>query len=297
MSTADPNIAAEQYRALQRRGRATGRPTDELLHLYALEGFLARLATSTVRDQFVLKGGMLLAALNARRPTRDVDLQVQRLDNDVATVQQLVADIASIDLPDGLVYETRHVNGELIRDEDAYTGVRVSLGASLATGRMKLKVDVSVGDPIHPEPADVDVARLLEDDNPIRLRGYPLSMVYAEKLVTAVHLGSVNTRWRDYGDLYLLSREHDQNAGELRAALDAVATYRQVPLQPLSGLLEGYAALAQPKWQAWRRKQALDDRLPADFAEVLGVVCAFADPVLHEPQVTATWHAHDLAWH
>lgn len=295
MTADDPDIAAQRYLALQRRGRTTGRPTDELLHLYALEGLLARLAISPRRDRLILKGGMLLAAFDTRRPTRDVDLQARQLDNDVDAVRQTIVAIAAIEIADGLAYDTGSATAQLIRDEDAYSGVRVAFDARLATGRMKLKVDVSVGDPIWPVPADVSVDRLLDDD-PIRLRGYPLHMVYAEKLVTALARGTVNTRWRDFADLYMLTRRHDQRASELRAALEAVAAHRQVPLQPLAVPLAGYADLAQSRWDAWRRKQQLDDRLPASFAEVLDAVLAFADPVLHEPDPRATWRAETLSW-
>ena len=292
---ADPDIAARRYHALQRRGRATGRPTDELLHLYALEGLLARLAISPHRDRLVLKGGMLLAAFDTRRPTRDVDLQAQQLHNDVDAVRETIVAIAAIEVADGLAYDTDSATAQSIRDENAYSGVRVILDASLATGRMKLKVDVSVGDPIWPEPADVAVDRLL-DDAPIHLLGYPLPMVYAEKLVTALSRGTVNTRWRDFADLYLLTRRHDQDAGQLRAALEAVAAHRQVALQPLTDTLAGYAELAQGRWAAWRRKQQLDDRLPAHFGDVLAYVLAFADPVLDDPVLDATWRAETLHW-
>lgn len=295
MTAQDHDIAAQRYLALQRRGRTTGRPTDELLHLYASEGLLARLAISPQRDQLVLKGGMLLAAFDTRRPTRDVDLPAQQLDNDVDAVKQTVMAIAVIEIADGLAYDTGSATAQLIRDEDAYSGVRVTLDAGLATGRMKLKVDVSVGDPIWPEPIDVAVDRLLDDD-PVRLRGYPLHMVHAEKLVTALSRGTVNTRWRDFADLYMLTRRHDQRASELRSAIEAVAAYRQVALQPLAVPLAGYADIAQSRWDAWRRKQQLDDRLPAHFAEVLGAVMAFADPVLHDPDFQATWRAETISW-
>ena len=74
--------AGQCYLALQREGRRTGRPTDELIQLYALEGFLDRLTKSQYAENFVLKGGVLLAALDARRPTRDIDFAARRLAND-----------------------------------------------------------------------------------------------------------------------------------------------------------------------------------------------------------------------
>jgi len=296
VSRPDAELGHRTYRALQRQARGSGRPTAELLQLYALEGFLARLARSAHRDQLVLKGGMLLAVLDARRPTRDIDLQAQRLRNDIATVRDAVDAVAAIELDDGLVYDTETTTAQAIREDDVYAGVRVSLDAGLATARLRLKVDVNVGDPIWPHPEDVELTPLLNDE-PIRVRGYPLHMMYAEKIVTALQRGTANTRWRDFADLYVLTSTHDHDAATLRGAIEAVATYRHASLQPLAAPLKGYAELAQDRWDAWRRKHQLDDRLPESFAELLDGVTAFADPVLEDPTFEATWHARERTWH
>lgn len=82
----DPKPGEVAYRALQREARTTRRTTQELLELYALEGVLARLSRSPLRDQFVLKGGVLLAAFGNRRPTKDVDLAALGVSNDVDSI-------------------------------------------------------------------------------------------------------------------------------------------------------------------------------------------------------------------
>ena len=96
------DTARNRYRDLQRLARTEGRPSDELMTLYALEGFLARLVTTTYRDTFVLKGGMLLAAHDTRRPTRDIDVQALNFDNDVGHVLQVVREVLAGNLDDGL---------------------------------------------------------------------------------------------------------------------------------------------------------------------------------------------------
>lgn len=139
------------YLDLQNMARRGRRPTDELHVLYALEGFLARLSVSAHAEKLVLKGGVLLAAFDARRPTRDVDLQAQALPNDTATLLELVRQIAATPLPDnddGLLFDTEHASAEVIRDEDEYSGVRVSLNARLSQAKVAFHVDVNVGDPI-----------------------------------------------------------------------------------------------------------------------------------------------------
>jgi predicted nucleotidyltransferase component of viral defense system len=269
--------------ALQRRAKDEGRITAEYLRLYALEGFLLRLANSQHANKFVLKGGVLLAAYELRRPTADVDFAGVQVSNEVESVRQLVAEIASTVLPtqldDGLTFDLGDVRAETIRADDEYSGVRVRLIARLATATEPFRVDVNVGDPISPAPTEISLPRLLEQ-TPIRLRGYPLEMVLAEKIVTALQRGPANTRWRDFGDVYQLTGHHIFHAKELRQALRAVASYRHVDLSGLDDALDGYAEIGQPRWAAWRRKLQLTDSLPANFGDALDALQTFAEPIL-----------------
>jgi Nucleotidyl transferase AbiEii toxin, Type IV TA system len=248
------------------------------LQLYVLESFLARLADSRFADQLILKGGVLLAAFGERRPTRDIDLQAHTLDNDVETVRVVICEVAARRLNDGVSFGVDDAAAAVIRDEDAYSGVRVTMKAELATARPHFHVDVNVGDPITPAPQELHLPRLLGGE--VVVWGYPLAMVYAEKVVAAVARGTVNTRWRDFADIYLLSRRHGQAGADLANSLRQVAHHRQVALVPLARTLEGYGEIGQVRWAAWRRKQQLEDRLPDQFAEVVSAVVRFADPVI-----------------
>jgi hypothetical protein len=195
------------YLDLQNKARREGRPTDELLQLYALEGFLARLAASDRRTQFVLKGGVLLAALGTRRPTRGIDLQAQQLSSDADAMLAVVREVAAIDLDDGLSFDTASARAEAIRDDTEYAGASVSMSVTLSQAQMTLHVDINVGDPVWPSPTEVHMPRLLGGE-PIDLRGYPLHMVHAEKIITAVQRGVANTRWRDFADVWTLPGIH-----------------------------------------------------------------------------------------
>lgn len=206
----------------------------------------------------------------------------------------LVREIAAIGLDDGLVFHTETADADTIRHEDEYTGVRVSLTATLATAKLALHVDINIGDPIWPAPRTVDLPRLL--GGTISLPGYPLSMVYAEKITTAVQRGTINTRWRDFADLYLLTSRHAVDGNELQRALAEVAAYRAAELAPLVDVLDGYAELAQARWAAWRRRQLLEDRLPASFGDVLDAVISFSDPALTGTATGRRWDPTTLAW-
>jgi len=175
----------------------------------------------------VLKGGVLLAAYDLRRPTADVDFAAVQMSSDVETVRRLVGEVAAAvlpgDLEDGLAFDPGEIRAETIREDDEYSGVRVRLVARLATAREPFHVDVNVGDPIWPAPAEISLPRLLGQE-PIRVRGYPMEMVLAEKIVTALHRGQASTRWRDFGDIY-----QTRHAGILPSGYGAVRADRRPP--------------------------------------------------------------------
>ena len=155
--------AGRAYLDLRAKARIDGRLTDELIQLYMLEGFLARLATSDHTQQLVLKGGALLAAFGTRRPTRDIDFAARSLSNDGHHILEVVRAIATRAPAedDGLVFDPNSAIADVIRDDEEYSGVRVSINVELATARSRFHVDVNVGDPIWPAPELVEVPRLL----------------------------------------------------------------------------------------------------------------------------------------
>jgi Nucleotidyl transferase AbiEii toxin, Type IV TA system len=140
--------AGRAYLDLRNKARHDRRPVDELLQLYVLESFLARMSLTQATDRFVLKGGLLLAVFGERRPTRDIDLQAQAIGSDPSTVRAAISDIAATSLDDGVIFDAQTATARVIREEDQYPAVRVSMTASLATARPSLHIDVSV-DSLH----------------------------------------------------------------------------------------------------------------------------------------------------
>lgn len=288
--------AGDATLAIRKLARQTGADVQELQTLYALEALLARIAASEHRDDFVLKGGVLLAAFAVRRPTRDIDLQATRVANDADEVVARVRRTAVIELSDGVIFDPESVTAAVIRDADAYTGIRVKLTGTLGRARLTIGVDVSFGDPVWPTPELIELPRIIPlDQPPLTLLGYPLTMVLAEKIVTAIDRGEANTRWRDFADVYSLIRIHRVEADELRASLDTVASYRRVTL---GALLPGLALMperAQPRWRAWRSRMNREHDLPEQFSELLDALAKFADPVL-AGTTARSWNPHRASW-
>ncbi|HEX4863788.1 MAG TPA: nucleotidyl transferase AbiEii/AbiGii toxin family protein, partial [Acidimicrobiales bacterium] len=288
------SAAGRAYFQLQKQARADARPVQEVFQLYILEAFLDRLSRSAYRDTLVLKGGVLLAAFGERRPTRDVDLQAHALSNSAEVVLKRTVEIVAIEIDDGVEFDTGSATAKVIRDQDAYAGVRVSMAATLLPAKHRFHVDVNVGDPIWPGPEDVRVPRLLGGE--IIVKGYPLEMVHSEKIVTAVARGTVNTRWRDFMDVVRLAARHQVDGDTLVESVRDVAEHRGVELAPLTTVLDGYASIGQQKWAAWRRRQQIEDRVPQTFADVVAEFISFADPVIAGDARGRRWDPRSRSW-
>jgi hypothetical protein len=238
---------------------------------------------------------MLMTAFDARRPTRDVDLSATALGNDPETVHRAVQDVVAIEIDDGLEFGPGPGAARVIREDDDYSGVRVTVPCRLATATVDFHVDVNVGDPIWPGPAEVLIPRVLGGE-PLRVRGYPVTMILAEKIVTALQRGTANTRWRDFVDILALSQRHAIDARELSRAIRVVADHRHVFVQLLSLALGGLAPQTQSKWSTWRRRRDMEERTPSSFEEVVTHIAAFADPVLDTDELDAIWDPVVSIW-
>ena len=286
--------AGRSYNDLRNLARKHVRDPAEYITLYALEGFLTRLAASEFATDFVLKGGVLMAAFAERRPTRDIDFAAHRFGNDIPEVEQRVRAILAVPVNDGLVFEPDSVGGEPIRDEADYHGVRVKITARLATAKVALHIDVNFGDPIWPAPTEAVLPLILGGE--LCLLGYPDHMVLAEKIVTAIERGDQNTRWRDFTDIAAIARTRSVNGTALQEAINVVARYRQTDVESLGPLIAVMPALAQRKWEVWRRKQRLERSTPESFADVLDTCLSLTDLALANSAIGKKWNPTSQSW-
>jgi predicted nucleotidyltransferase component of viral defense system len=275
VSSRSPNQA---YLDLQKLAREQGRNTQQLFELYIHERFLARLATSRFAERFVLKGGMLLAVLNVRRTTRDADMLARGLSNDAEHLRAVIGEIAAIPIEDGVSFDPTTISVQSIREDADYEGVRVTLPVNLDGAKLKLRLDLSFGDPIHPQ--HISYPTLLDDPD-FRLLGYPLESVIAEKADTMMLLADANTRDRDYGDVYLLSGIHPIEAQTLRGALHSVTEHRNHEIRPLGPLLQTLRERRQQPWERFRIRSGLTG-LPERFSDVVDGVVDFIDGAHNE---------------
>lgn len=291
--------AGRAYLDLQNRARREGRGTQEYLTAYVVERWLARLGHSPYASQFVLKGGVLLAAFGQRRPTVDADALAIGIANDAEAVAAHVAEIAAIEDPeDGVEYLTATVATQVIRDHALYHGVRVVMDARIATAVVKLRLDVNFGDPVTPEPQQVVLPGLRPASTPIQVLGYPVETVLAEKLTTAIDLAEANTRVRDLADIHTVTGAHTILGAPMRDALTATATFRNVDLVPLSVAVGDLASLRRSDYRTYRDALGrFGEHLPDDLADVIAAAAAFAEPLLTSTDTAnKTWDPGARRW-
>ena len=288
--------AGSAYLDLQNRARREGRGTQELLTLYVVERWLARLSASPHAGKFVIKGGMLLAAYEARRPTADLDALARSVADDQAAVVSLVSEVAQLSLDDGVEFRTATTTARIIREQTLYSGVRIGMDAAISTATVKFRMDVNFGDPITPGPGWVTLPPLRPVMEPVRVLGYPVETVLAAKLATAIDLGPANTRVRDYADIYTLTGIHVVSHRTARQALLATAAHRGTPVQPLSAAVGGFARLRRQTYDAYRTGLGVSGlQLPADLESLVSAVTVFADPLATRMAET-TWQPAERQW-
>jgi len=282
------NVAASIRQRLLNEARTTGRPFNELLQYFAMERFLYRLSKSPHGEKFVLKGALMLATweVSLTRPTKDIDL-LGRVSNDIDSIVGLVKEVCRLEVqPDGLVFDSTSVQGEQIAEEAEYEGVRVRFQGNLGTARVSMQIDVGFGDAVVPGPVTTDYPTILDLPTP-RIRGYTRESVIAEKFHTMVRRGLLNSRMRDFFDVWTLSRQFDFDGGVLAAAVRETFARRdlEVAARPVALTKEFAEDTAKAsQWQGFLRKSRLEGA-PSELVAVVEAIAVFLGPVaeaLHE---------------
>lgn len=275
MSKTRDGLAQSVQVRLVRHAKAIGVDPNLVLTRYAAERFLYRLSRSPHADRFVLKGVLLLLAWlgETLRPTRGADL-LGFGDVSEATLARIFGEVCGIEFdPDAMIYLADTIDVAPIRPENDDGGYRVTVQSRLGPARLRVQVDVGIGDVVTPEPAWLDEYPALLDLPGPRLRAYSRASVIAEKLHGIVILGAANSRMKDYFDLRALLREGVPSPAEVGRAISATFERRGTPPPhgvPL-GLTEEFArdASKQTQWRAFLDKNRLEaPRLEEVVAEI-----------------------------
>ncbi len=277
------NLPASIRQRLLNHAHLSNRPFEELLRTFAMERFLYRLSISAHADKFTLKGALTLRIWDAplQRPTMDIDL-LGRTDNDVRAVENLIREICDVEVePDGIVFDPTTIAGRVIREDADYEGVRIRLQGRLDNARTKLQIDIAFDPFVATESVVSDYPTILDLPAP-RMKACSREATIAEKLQTMVYLGSINSRMKDFYDIWLLSRHFDFDGKILAGAVKATFEHRRTPIEAVpTALTPEFSNESENvfRWMAFVTKNHLNDA-PVEFANVTEALAGFLLPVL-----------------
>ena len=278
---ASGNIAASVRQRLLNRARSDQRPFDELLQYYAMERFLRRLSLSDHAERFVLKGALLLRVWDSplQRPTMDIDL-LGRTSNRAEAIEDTIREIIGVDVAaDGLIFDPFTVRAERITADGEYEGLRVRFEGRLNTSRIHMQVDIGFGDAVFPEPVMAELPTVLGDQAP-RLLCYSRESVIAEKVEAMVRHGELNSRMKDFYDIWLLARHFDFDGGTLAEAVRRTFERRGSTLSrnPVA-FSPPFVEAKEAQWSAFLKRTRIEHAPPA-LRDIVAELEAFLGPVL-----------------
>ena len=282
--TRPADLSASIRQKLLNLSRERNEVFNLVLMRYALERLLYRLCQSAHAKEFVLKGAMLFTAWTEKfhRPTRDLDL-LGHGNASSEHLQALFQKICKVEVePDGLVFDESTVRVEEIRDHQEYQGQRIRLTARLGNARIPVQVDVAFGDVITPEAQEIEYPTLLNMPRPC-IRSYPKETVVAEKLQAIAALGMVNSRMKDFYDIWIISRQFPFEGSILINAIKATFERRRtrIPKGIPIALSDEFVANQEKaiQWKAFLKRTLLEDQ-GVDFSLVINELRDFLIPPL-----------------
>jgi hypothetical protein len=277
--TPKKNLGESIRQRLRNLSKERNRPFDETLRYYAMERFLYRLGISSYMSRFFLKGGLMLKVWDsiAHRATMDIDL-LARTSNKLDNLRQIITEVSAIQADDAIVFDCQKLNLRETQTGGDYEGVSVSFSSQLSSTRIPILIDIGFNDIVIPEPQEILYPTLLPMPAP-SLMGYTPETVVAEKLETAVKLGLVNTRMKDFYDLWTICKTGHLNPKKLERAIKEVFANRSTRLEYPIAFTSAFYDAPETK-QRWKNFQATLGKNSVDFREVISEISMSLGPLI-----------------
>lgn len=276
------NMGASVQARLKNLSREVELDVPSLLRRYVQERLLYRLSVSDEAQNFVLKGGLLMAAYNGgdlMRPTEDIDFSGVTIEGNVDRLRVALHKVLSIEVPDDgveFLLDTMTVK----KDRTGIVpGGKIVLFAKVGTSRVELRVDVGFGNPVTPSVQLIEFPTLLAGNSPRPImNAYPLETVIAEKLHAMAQFGAINTRLKDYYDIWMLTKLHEFDGDLISDAIENTFIHqeRKIPTE-FVGLSQSFIDGNKAKWAGFLSK--LPGKPDYNFQEVVTNVRDFVQPM------------------
>ena len=279
--TSPHNASASVRQRLLNRSRRERRPFNELLQYFAMERFLYRLSQSAHAHRFVLKGALMLRVWGSPefRPTMDIDL-LGRTHNAEADIVSQMRDILMVNVgTDGLAFDPDSIQTERITEGADYDGIRIRFLGGLGSARIHMQIDIGFGDIVYPEPKESDFPTMLDFPTP-RLLCYSRESSISEKFEAMIKLGMLNSRMKDFYDIWLLARLFDFEGPKLTQAIRQTFERRGTALpSEIEVFAQPFIDAKQTQWAAFHNRLR-QDHVPASFGEITASVSRFLWPIV-----------------
>ena len=271
---------------------------QEALTYYGLERTIYRISVSKYAEHFVLKGGIFLYAIferNYERATTDVDLLARRISNSSEEMKSVFRDIFSQDIDDALVFDVDSITVDDITEFKEYHGLHISAVAYLDRTKIPIGIDIGFGDVIYPDAVKMDFPVILDMDPP-RVNAYSLETSIAEKLEAIIHNGYLNSRYKDFYDIYVLSKTYEFCYKDLHTAVVRTFDNRKTKMTMDSAAF-GDEFLSDPmhqtRWKAFlKKKKAL---IQVSMSDAMDWIKNFVRPLLDGTEKTK-WNPEKGIW-
>ncbi len=296
------NVPASIRQRLLNLAKERGEDFNYVLKLFLIQRILYRLGISDYKNKYTLKGAMLFWVWgeDSHRPTRDIDL-LGYGSNDIEALVNDFRQICQLECEDGLIFDLDSINGEEIKEDAKYQGVRVKGSAALSGAKITFQIDIGFGDAVTPGPETASMKSFLDLPTP-ELKVYPVYTVIAEKFQAMVQLDIANSRIKDFYDIWIIASKlgKEIDSRPLAEAIRATFQRRETSLTPEITILSTMAGsdAKEQQWQAFLSKNDLESEMR--FGELLEKLSAFLQPVYEGltsgKEIVGYWSSENWAW-
>ncbi|MEW6622350.1 MAG: nucleotidyl transferase AbiEii/AbiGii toxin family protein [Bacillota bacterium] len=295
------NIPASVMGKLKNASRKSNKPLNLIMQLYIQERLLYRLSLSKYNDNFLLKGGLLLYSMTEfkGRPTKDIDFLAKNIPNDPENIEKVFKDICNMEASDGVNFDLGSIKAISIKEGADYEGVRVKVPAFIGQAKIILQVDIGFGDIVIPKPVSVKYPALLDFENP-EINAYSFDSVIAEKFEAIVSLSLLNSRMKDFYDIYELLNKRNFDGRVLQEAIFQTFQRRGTRIEKdLMIFSDDFAndSSRNKQWKLFLKKIGKEEK---EFVEVIKEIFRFIKPIynamLEEEEFFYQWNCVTKQW-
>lgn len=244
---------------------------NEVLQNYMFERILERLSVSKYKNNFILKGGLLLSSIMGidTRTTMDMDTCIKGIDLTDEQLYEVLQEILNIDVGDNLSFEIK--NSKPIREEDTYGGLRYNIVAKFNNIKVDLSIDIATGDLITPHEIEYDYKMMFEDRN-LKIMTYNIESIIAEKFQTVIARGILNSRMKDYYDLYYLITYKEFSKENLKEAIIKTFNKRDTEIEKIDDVLSEIkkSEFLREMWTSYSKQYSYSNNIK--FEQVISVI-------------------------